>query len=481
MPEKTGREPAFRGPQESLAVRALRSRRLGTGLPWVLWVTFQAICRIWSMTKAEYIGLKSTSAGGAVRMRNHRWILMIAGVPLLSATGWTQPQTKQQPAQGTPPRPLAQQPGGYWSANKPAGQTEGYEIHTVKQGDTLWDISRQYLKDPYLWPQLWEINTNIRNPHWIYPGDQVVIKKVMVMTPPAAEAPAQAQAEATTRPTPAPEAAPPVQAPPAGVPAAPAAPAVPPQPPAVATYTDLYCSGLFSAERLQAKARLVGGEESETKSLFSDRDIVYLSQGVGAGIKPGDELQVVRYVTDFAKWGTNFAKAKSKTRYGHYYQDIGRLRILLAQENSATAEVIFACEEMVVSDVVIPGEQRVSPLQRVGATFDKFAPPNSKTSGRIFMSKEFRQLTGTGNIVYIDVGSKQNVQVGDYFRIIRRFHKDTISLFNRADYRRYRNTFDDVRKVIGEVVVLRVEPNASTALITYSNQDIMLGDGVELE
>jgi len=219
----------------------------------------------------------------------------------------------------------------------------------------------------------------------------------------------------------------------------------------------------------------------ESKSLLSDRDVVYLNQGNAAGIKPGDELQVVRRVTEFAKWGTDFAKAKSKTRYGNYYQDIGRLRVLLAQENSATAEVIFACEEMLANDLVIQGEQRISPLQRVDASFDKFAAPNNKTTGNIFMSKEFRRLMGNGNIVYIDVGSKQNVQVGDYFRVTRKFHEDNTSITNRDDYKRYRSTFDSVRKVIGEAVVLRVDSNVSTALITHSSTDIMLGDGVELE
>ena len=75
----------------------------------------------------------------------------------------------------------------------------------------------------------------------------------------------------------------------------PAAPVAPPQPPPVATYSDLYCAGFFSAEPSSTKGRLVGGEESETKSLFSDRDVVYLNQGTAVGIKAGDELQVVRF------------------------------------------------------------------------------------------------------------------------------------------------------------------------------------------
>jgi hypothetical protein len=136
---------------------------------------------------------------------------------------------------------------------------------------------------------------------------------------------------------------------------------------------------------------------------------------------------------------------------------------------------------MLAGDLLTAGENRLSPLQRPDIRFDKFAAPNNNTSGQIFMSKEFRTLLGTGHIVYLNTGSKQNVQVGDYFRIIRRFNKSTISLFNRGDYARNRATFDSVRKVIGQAVALRVEPNASTVLITQSTEPIAIGDGVEKE
>jgi hypothetical protein len=47
--------------------------------------------------------------------------------------------------------------------------------YTVKRGDTLWDISAMYLRDPWLWPEIWHANPSVQNPHLIYPGDTLTL------------------------------------------------------------------------------------------------------------------------------------------------------------------------------------------------------------------------------------------------------------------------------------------------------------------
>ena len=432
---------------------------------------------------------------------------MFLAAIVIASTALAQTPTKAPPPQGAPPKNLTVRPDGHVSANQDPANPEKFEVRIVKQGDTLWAIAGDVLKNPRLWPQLWEQNEHIINPHWIYPNDKILIRPVTVLS--EAKPPEPVQEPAAPEP-PAPEAEvrPPAQPviPPFLVP--------PPPPPLPAERTflldqrkptpevkgdDLYCSGFVKAIPVSRTLKVIAKFDASNGVLAADSDYVYLSLGSENGIVAGNMYEVVRPTR---KITNPYGRTKYQRELGRHYLEIAYLRVALTQADFSLARVIHSCGDAVeVGDIVLPFQPVAFPQPERPRPFNPVMATNSGITGQIVTTKTVllsngssfagpniqpgvggdglglidRGIAGAGSIVYIDIGENRSVKPGDLFIVYRGEQLDH-RLFS------YPKEVEKLRgqtAAIGELIVLKVGEKASTALVTYSSDALSLGDFVE--
>jgi hypothetical protein len=410
-------------------------------------------------------------------------ILMLA-VPVFG-------QTPAGPVQGPPPKNLTKQPDGHVSANTDPANPEKFETHVVLAGETLSQIAGIVLKDSKLWPQLWEMNEHIINPHWIYPNDKILIRpvtKITEATPPAPTEPAPSPVPAQTPPPaaavivapPAPPAPPPVPAS-VGISVlgrllANSSPAIPraadvlrisePRPVPALKSTDVYCSGFIRSTPVSDLLQVSSTYQKDKSSFSTQGEYVRINHGSKGDVSVGSMYQVIRSTRKVSNPDGGLGSS-----LGMHYLDVGQVQIVQVQEDYALAQLMSSCDAMEPGDVLIPYVHYEIPELPRNRAFSSVMKATGNIKGAVSFFRNSVAVTGsvyssstppsaksivaTGGVVYLNAGEAAGVKPGDLFIV-------------------YRGTV-----AIAEVAILKVEEKSSTALVTYSTDALVLGDRVE--
>jgi hypothetical protein len=280
---------------------------------------------------------------------------------------------------------------------------------------------------------------------------------------------------------------------------------------------ELYCAGFIEYAHSQSKFEIVGGYNEQEQRVYAEGDYVFINAGAQQNLRVGQELTVVRPRGQFKS-----ELSKKKGWLGTYVQEVGRLRVTEVKDRVSVAQIIASCDTILLGDLLKFVTPRAEPPKRLEVKIDRFSNPNGKPTGRIVLARDYREMLSTGDIVYIDLGTQDGLNSGDFLTVYRpagygnisRFRDEEVTLAASGGFESFRYkggkfsnkaqrvkranetgvygptvTTPDVkrrrppvpRKVVGELVVLSVQERTATARITRVAQEVHTGDYVEIQ
>lgn len=351
---------------------------------------------------------------------------------------------------------------------------QGNVVHKVMEGETLWDLAGRYFQNSFSWPLIWEANKqSIADPHWIYPGQELIIPPQTVSEQVAAPDTAAIQ------PAPQAEAAPaevvPQEEPQAEEVVYEQEPVVEEKPKVTSKaarsigYTKkpipvvseqmAFAAGFISDEDDKPTGHIIGSDRKDVEGLMVN-DPVYINLGSRDGVKPGDKYALYRT-------GKNVKHPVTKKNLGKLINIVGVLEIRDIEEKTSRAVLLKTFEP-------ISRKEAFRPYAEISVPKDVSPLPVEKSNEGCIVAFKQSDVTATEyKVVYIDKGLANGIMPGDVFEIYRT--GDKASDPDRGG----KNIIPEL--VIGRLQVLSVRNNTSAAFISNSNiEDIKVGEKIRL-
>lgn len=324
------------------------------------------------------------------------------------------------------------------------------KYHTVVRGDTLWDISEEYLEDPFRWPNIWQKNPQIANPHLIYPGDIIkftkdsieIIRDGKTVTRIIAKEEFGEEEEVVVVLKEEKEVVEKVKV------------VVVDEGPDVFTVPGTMKDGFITEEALRVSGVIL--EPKRHKIMLAPGDETFVSFKKRDDIKEGDLYTIF-------KEGREIHRDDEKgTLIGHVIEIIGTVEIIVGGK-AAEATVVAAYQEiekgMKLTDYIEPiGEVELIPAS------------DTITSTIVAADSDAQQIAET-NLIYLGDGGNVGFEVGNVLEISR----------PRADVddpMKKKAKVNLPNRVIGKAVVLRVTSASAMAFVINSSIAIIEGDTV---
>ncbi len=322
----------------------------------------------------------------------------------------------------------------------PALTDTGDRVHVVVKGDTLWDISTQYLYDPFLWPQVWNVNRGIENPHLIYPGQEILIPSMAMIPPPKI---VEAKPVLPPPPPPVVETKMPVEPPPAPEPEAKPVPI-----PEVITHRLIQALSTYGFI-IDEKEFGIGTISSmeENRMLISTGQKVYVTTPEEAPLEVDRTYSIVRIYDEVRH-------PRTGKKVGYLARILGDLSVVAANKELSTAMIGDVYQEIRLGDKVMEHVQYVTWHRKEK---DEIEPG---LEGYVLAHSEGRELMGKGDVLFLDMGTNHGLGTGDVLSVIADKSPETTGVPD---------------EVIGQVEIVVPREKSSVAKVTESYREIALG------
>jgi hypothetical protein len=286
-------------------------------------------------------------------------------------------------------------------AQEPATPAPQQREHIVRRGDTLWDLARAYLQNPFLWPLIYEANRSVvEDPHWIYPAERLIIPPVLQ----------QAAADPIGQPIADPIGDPSNEGRVIIPPSEPDPSALEDQEPTVVATLEVRRPAVAPAEYRSAPwlsgaapVRAAGEITAlADPAAASDRlpSTVHPNARVhvAAAAQPGDSLLVIR-------------TGRQVGEHGALVQPLGVLLVETVTGGVATARMVRQFGDAQVGDAVMP----LSAVPAIGV--GQAEPVQTGPEGHLLEFLQAEPLYGTTDLGFISLGRNAGVGIGDEFGV----------------------------------------------------------------